>query len=414
MKHKRIRVLQLIDILKGGGAEEWLKDLSRLIDRDRFEIKVCYLLESPQKTYIEEITKAGIKVIYIGLDKRISQSILGSSALSRNTLLRSVARHSYIFYALTKLHSLYKTIVKERIEIIHTHLHYSFLLASLLHRSIRIPIVCQVPQMKLQTEKTSPWSFTAYKFFGSAVDTFYTNISREELMKYGRIPEEKIQFIKGVVDLSAIRPVKREENPLVEEFGLHDAFPVFISIGRFVPEKGHSHAIEVATRMKAQFPRLKLLMLGEGWELEKYREIIKKRGLEDTVIMPGYRRDLNNFYSIADIFLRTCLIEGGSLANYYAMAYGNPIVAFETNAPTETITHGKNGFLAPLGDVVKMTEYATLLAEKDDLRKAIGSKSRAYANEKLDIRDTIQSIESDYIRLCNGKGTHYRSRKNRK
>lgn len=413
MKQKRIRVLQLIDILKGGGAEEWLKDLSRLIDRDRFEIKVCYLLESPQKTYIEEISRAGIKVIYIGLDKKISQSILGSSALGRNTVLRSIARHSYLFYALTKLRSLYRTIVKERIELIHTHLHYSFLLASLLRRSIKIPIVCQVPQMKLQTEKTSPWSFTAYRLFGSAVDSFYTNISREELMKYGRIPQEKIQFIKGVVDLNTIKPVRREENPLIEEFGLQDAFPIFISIGRFVPEKGHSYAIEVVERLKSQFPKLRLFLLGEGWELEKYRETVKKRGLEDTVIMPGYRRDLHNFYSLADIFLRTCLIEGGSLANYYAMAYGNPIVAFETKAPTETITHGKNGFLAPLGDIEKMTGYAAMLAEKEDLRSLISNESRAYANEKLDIRDTIQSIESDYIRLCNGKGTHYRNKKHR-
>ncbi len=414
MKQKRIRVLQLIDILKGGGAEEWLKDLSRLLDRDRFEIKVCYLLESPQKTYIEEISESGIKVIYIGLDKRISQSILGSSALGRNTVLRAFARHSYLFYALTKLNSLYRTIVKERIEIIHTHLHYSFLLASLLRRRIRIPIVCQVPQMKLQTEKTSPWSFTAYRFLGSAVDTFYTNISREELIKYGRIPEEKIQFIKGVVDLNAVRPVKREENPIIQEFGLQDSFPVLISMGRFVPEKGHSYAIDAATRMKAKFPRLKLFVLGEGWELEKYREIIKKRGMQDTIIMPGYRRDLQYFYSVADIFLRTCLIEGGSLANYYAMAYGNPIVAFETKAPTETITHGKNGFLVPLGDVDKMMEFAAMLAENDELRENISNESRAYARDKLDIRDTIQSIESDYTRLCNGKGTHYRTKRNRK
>jgi len=411
MKKKRIRVLQLIDILKGGGAEEWLKELTRLLDKDRFEVKVCYLLESPQETYVRELSQTGAKVLYIGINKGISKSILSSTTLKNNSFFRALARHSYILYCLTKLRSLYRIIVRERIEIIHSHLHYSFLLASLMGRELKIPVVCQVPQMRSQTAKTAPWSFSAYKFFNHYVSSFYTNISEDELVRYGRVPREKIRFIKGVVDLETINPVEKRFNPLVDEFNLENAFPILLSMGRFVPEKGHKHSLDVAWKLKQRFPGAKLFILGEGWEMEKFNSMVKERDLQNTIIMPGYRRDLHYFYSIADIYLRTCLLEGGSLANYQAMAYGNPIVGFETKAPTETITHGVNGFLAPLGDTEKMTDHVLNLAGNKDLREAISIESRDYAYRNLDIRDTIRSIESEYENLCNGKRKPYSKRK---
>jgi glycosyltransferase involved in cell wall biosynthesis len=408
---RRIRVLQLIDILKGGGAEEWVKEISRLLDPGRFEIKVCYLLESPRKTYPEEIANLGAKVIYIGLNRKLSSSILASPALSENTYFRALARHLYIFYSLTKLRSLYRTIVKERIDLIHTHLHYSFLLASILGKHMDIPVVCQIPQMRSQTIQTAPWSFFAYRMLQNSVDAFYTNISEEELIVHASIPREKIRFIKGVIDLDSIDIVERSTNPLVEEFGLEDRFPILLSMGRFVPEKGHIHAVEAASRMRASFPKLKLFILGEGWELERFKRLIREKNLEDVIELPGYRRDLNNFYSIADIYLRTCLIEGGSLANYNAMAYGNPIVGFETKAPTETITHEKNGFLAPYGDIEKMVEYTLSLARDPELCKRLSRASRDFAHQNLDIRDTIKSIEQEYLRLCNGRKRNYRKKK---
>jgi glycosyltransferase involved in cell wall biosynthesis len=410
---RRIRVLQLIDILKGGGAEEWVKEISRLLDPKRFEVKVCYLLESPRKTYPEEIARLGAKVIYIGLNRKLSSSILASPALSENTYFRALARHMYILYSLTKLRILYRTIVKERIDLIHTHLHYSFLLASILGRNMNIPVVCQIPQMKSQTTQTAPWSFFAYRMLQNSVDSFYTNISEDELIVHAGIPKEKIRFIKGVIDLDSIEIVKKDANPLVEEFNLKDRFPILLSMGRFVPEKGHIHAVEVASRMKSLFPAMKLFILGEGWELERFKKLVRERNLEDVIELPGYRRDLNNFYSIADIYLRTCLIEGGSLANYNAMAYGNPIIGFETKAPTETITHGQNGLLAPYGDIDGMVEHTLALARDHALREQYSMASRNYAYENLDIKDTIRSIEQEYLRLCNGRRRGYRKKKDR-
>ena len=351
--------------------------------------------------------------LYWDSTRTCPRSILASSSLKNNTVLRSLARHSYILYCLTKLRSLYQLIVKERIEVIHTHLHYSFLMASLLGREFKIPVVCQIPQMRSQTAITAPWTFTAYKLLNRYVSSFYTNISEEELIRYGHIPKEKIQFISGVVDLEGIRPVERKDNPVLAEFGLQDAYPIVLSMGRFVPEKGHKHAIHVAERLKAAFPRPRLFIMGEGWELERYRTMVREKNLQDVIILPGYRRDLHYFYSLADIYLRTCLLEGGSLANYHAMAYGNPIVGFETKAPTETITHDVNGFLAPLGDERKMADLVMELAGNQELRQKISGESRNYAYQKLDIMQSIRTFEDDYERLCRDRTWRYRKGKAR-
>lgn len=411
MSKKRIRVLHLIDILKGGGAEELVKEIIRLTDRSKFELKLCYLLESPRKTYIDEIEGMGTKIFYLGLNRKLSTSIISSSIITRNNSFRAFARHIYLIYCLAKLRNLYRTVIKERIEVIHAHLPYSFVLASLVGGLLKVPVVCQVSQMRSQTLQTASWSFLAYRFLQGSVHTFYTNISADELMRYAGVPGEKIRYFKGVIDLKTVTPVEKSQNPLYTEFNLDDSYPILLSMGRFVPEKGHKYAMGVTSEMKRQFPGMKHFILGEGWEIEKFRRQISELGLEKTIILPGYRRDLQNFYSIADIYLRTNLIEGGSLATYHAMAYGNPIIGFDTKAPTETITHEKNGFLVPVGDTEKMTEYALRLARDDDLRGVIGRESRSYAYSTLDLQDTINIMENDYLRLCNGKRRVYRSRK---
>ncbi|MDQ7823093.1 MAG: glycosyltransferase family 4 protein [Candidatus Eremiobacteraeota bacterium] len=410
---RRIRVLHLIDILKGGGVEEWVKEISRLMPREKFEMKLCYLLESHQRVYIEELTSLGTKVTYIGLPKKISKSILSSPTLSDNPFFRSIARYGYIPYCLTLIKSLCRLAVKERIEVIHTHLHYSFITGSIVGRFLNIPVICQIPQMRSQTLKTASWSFLAYRLLKNCVSSFFTNISAEELIKYSGVSPEKIIYFKGVVDLNDIRPVKRDENPLVKEFGLQGAFPILLSIGRFVPEKGHKYAIDVAERLKVHYPAMKLFILGEGWEMNTFRSLVCERGLSDTIILPGYRRDLNYFYSLTDIYLRTYLIEGGNLSNYAASAYGNPIVGFDTKAPTETIIDGHNGFLVPTKDVEKMVACLMELASDEELRRRIGQANREFAFANLDIMSTMRLFQSEYERLSLGRAPSYRKKKYR-
>lgn len=69
---------------------------------------------------------------------------------------------------------------------------------------------------------------------------------------------------------------------------------------------------------------------------------------------------LAQYYSAADVFLMTSLVESFSLVTVEAMACGLPVVAFPVGVVPELISHQKNGYLArymDVADLIKGTEF---------------------------------------------------------
>lgn len=55
MPHSRLKVLFLVESLSGGGAEKILSGLVRGLDRDKFDVTVCAVVDCGQ--YRDEVRK---------------------------------------------------------------------------------------------------------------------------------------------------------------------------------------------------------------------------------------------------------------------------------------------------------------------------------------------------------------------
>jgi glycosyltransferase involved in cell wall biosynthesis len=228
------------------------------------------------------------------------------------------------------------------------------------------------------------------------VDRFVTAVSVEELERDAGIPRDRITQIRGAVDFRRIRRVPREVNPVQREFHLDHAFPIILLAGRFSPEKGQAVALQAALELRASYPDLRLILLGEGEEFEAIRDLASRQGLEDTVVFPGFRTDLENFYSLADLYWRTSLIEGMNRACFLATAYGLPIVAFDTRAATEVLQDGSSALLVPPGDTSSLAAASRRILGSPEKARALGLAAAELCRRDWDIKLAIAKFAELY------------------
>lgn len=369
----RVRVLHVIDGLGWGGSEEWVREIVRLANPERFQFRVCHLGAGSQRE--EEIRQLGAEIVRL-----------------RETTIHSVIPEPALIAGLLR------NVRSFRPHVLHIHLHAAYFYGAVVGRLSRVRgIVYTVPALKDQVQW---WIFPImYRLFRWGVDAFVTAISAEELMIHSGIPANKIVMKKGVIDTSTMVHVAREDNPVVPEFNLADAFPVLLSVGRLHPSKGHNYAIDAVAHLVPHFPKTRLLILGHGDELPALRRLVTSLGLDQHVILAGFRNDLENFYSLAHIYLRMCTIEASNLASYRAMGYGKPVIGFDSGAATECLVNDHSGILVPLGDVQALAAAVCRVLEDHDLRERLAGNARELILNEYDIRRSIELYEGIYERM---------------
>jgi glycosyltransferase involved in cell wall biosynthesis len=154
-----------------------------------------------------------------------------------------------------------------------------------------------------------------------------------------------------------------------------EAPPRVLYAGQMYPWKGADVLVEAMT----QVPGARLVLLGglEGEaDLERVRSLVRARGLEGRVEMPGtvgpgrVAEELARAAVVVVPFLRTAMTERHTspLKAFEAMAAGRPLVASDLPSSREFLRHDENALLVTPGD-------ARALAEA--LRRALGDRALA-------------------------------------
>jgi len=159
-----------------------------------------------------------------------------------------------------------------------------------------------------------------------------------------------------------------------KELGLTGAGLIVGYVGRLVKWKGPQVLIEGIKGLKG----IKVVIVGTGEGQEgnvepELRKMIRKEGLEDTVILTGQRRDVPTLMRIFDVFCHTS-IEPEPFATVVveAMMAGVPVVGHPIGGTPEIISHGQTGFLVPPGDPKKLAAVLSHLADDQKLRQKVG------------------------------------------
>lgn len=174
-------------------------------------------------------------------------------------------------------------------------------------------------------------------------------------------------------------------------------------LSRFVKEKGVYELLTSFAKLYERYPRLRLILAGDGPEDGEMRSRVRTAGLQDVVSFTGYVRDNDKAQILvdADMFVfPTYYGEGCPVSLLEAMAAGLPVVTAAAGGIGDFIVDGKNGKL--LNTVSDKTVEAALheLLENDAARSDMGLYNKKIAWQCYEAAIVSASIEKSYVHLA--------------
>jgi glycosyltransferase involved in cell wall biosynthesis len=174
--------------------------------------------------------------------------------------------------------------------------------------------------------------------------------------------------------------------------------------GRLVPQKRPEDFLAMAARIAAHHPEVRFLIAGDGSRRSSYQQLAVRLGLEDRVQFLGMVRDMRAFYESCDLLVLPSRSEGCPNIVLEAMAMKVPVVASDTTATREVVTHLRDGFLFPVGDIDQLSETVELALGAPDLRAAIAARALRKVQGPLSAATSAATLAGVVEGLVRGAG----------
>ena len=172
-----------------------------------------------------------------------------------------------------------------------------------------------------------------------------------------------------------------------------------ISVGRLSPEKGMDDLIRVFALVYKKHPDWKLHIAGDGECHSEIEELIKQLGLEQNVILHGFknREELNRMLSTSSVYVMASHTESFGLVLIEAQSFGLPCVAFDSaRGACEILSNNKNGFLINNRSLSDMANAIDKLITDFDYRTKLGKAGRQNAEKYF-----LPNVKEQWIKLIN-------------
>ena len=132
-----------------------------------------------------------------------------------------------------------------------------------------------------------------------------------------------------------------------KELGINDDDFVILFVGRIASEKNVEFLLNSMKSLVEYSDKIKLLVVGDGPDLNTYKEYCKKNNIDNNCIFTGKVpwEDIVSYYLIADVFATASHTETQGLTVIEAMAASLPVLAIKDESFTGTVINNLNGFI---------------------------------------------------------------------
>ena len=173
---------------------------------------------------------------------------------------------------------------------------------------------------------------------------------------------------------------------------------ILVHVSNFRPVKRVLDVIEIFDRVRKKLPA-KLLLMGDGPERSPAERLAVQKGIHNDVLFLGKQEQVAEKLAIADVLLLPSELESFGLAALEAMACEVVPIGTRVGGMPEVVEHGKTGYLADVGDVDAMANYAIDILSDEAQLRAMGRECRKVAAERFSSKKIIPQYEEFYWRV---------------
>jgi len=173
---------------------------------------------------------------------------------------------------------------------------------------------------------------------------------------------------------------------------------VLVHLSNFRPVKRITDVVEIFDRVRKKVPA-KLLLIGDGPDRSKAEWLAVQKGIHKDVIFLGKQDRVQEKLAISDVMLLPSELESFGLAALEAMACKVVPITTRVGGLPEVIEHGRTGFMADVGDVDTMAQYAIDLLADEKKQEIMAVQARAMAQARFCSTRIIPQYEAFYRRV---------------
>lgn len=124
-----------------------------------------------------------------------------------------------------------------------------------------------------------------------------------------------------------------------------------VTMGKLEKQKNHALLIDAYSRISDKYPETTLHIYGEGELRADTEKMITEKGMNERVIIEGWKKNVHDEISDARLFVLSSDYEGLSNALLEASTMGLPCVTTKCAGAEETILDNETGIICDTGDV---------------------------------------------------------------
>lgn len=285
-------------------------------------------------------------------------------------------------------------------DIIHGAVFEGVALAAICGRLKKVPIV--VLEETSDPQNRSKKADILVKLFSLFCDRFIgvSQATTEYLARRSYVSQRKLLCIDNGV--SPAHDFSENEIKIFRKSLDYDDDDVVVgTVCRLLDEhKKVSDLIKAFSVLQICNSKLKLLIVGGGFDERLLKALVCELGLSKKVYFSGYQEDANPYFSIMDVFALTSQYEAFGLVVAEAMMYGLPTIVTSVGGMKLVVDDNVTGLHCEQGNVSDIANKLGRLVESKELRRVFGKagfeKAQIQYSEKV-YTDKVFSLYADLL-----------------
>lgn len=345
------------------------------------------------EVYVFELAKRWVKIghevsLFCGQD--IRADLPTQEKINGINVYRKGGRYSLYFWAIWY----YFKLLRSKTDIIIDVQNGIPFFSTLYSRKPKLAVVYHVHNKQFFVELPFPLSLVGYMVEKHFFPLFYSKTkiiaisktTKEELIKLG-FQGKNIKIVYCGIN-------NNQSGKVMKKF----SFPTILYLGRIKKYKRIDMLIKLMPEIIKLVPKAKLLIAGWGTEAStitdlSMRSLVRK---QIKILGPVSENEKKKLLSKSWVFVNPSIGEGWSMAVTEANLNGTPAVSFNVAGLSESILHGKTGFLAR--DEIDFVRKICLILEDKKIRNNLSQNSKKLAEgfswdtaarESLDVMEKL-------------------------
>jgi glycosyltransferase involved in cell wall biosynthesis len=179
------------------------------------------------------------------------------------------------------------------------------------------------------------------------------------------------------------------------------------SIGRLSAEKRYEDLIEAVGILVKEGLEIRLVILGEGPERKRLENLVRRLGITDEVMMPGYVDTARRCIRFFEVYAISSIREGLPITALEAMQARVPIVSTAVGGVVDVLHYGRAGLLVPPKKPKDLAEALKAIHQDTGMGKRLAEA----AFERVNVKYSRKRMAGEYLEVYKmvSKGTEIRT-----